>query len=80
MDYVRKNEQNLMANISTTMKNIKKQLHSVVDNGVSYLMLCSEAKENCFWGVDSFRMVEELPFDAIFGPIQKIVHNSKKLN
>jgi hypothetical protein len=70
-------EQNLRANISTTTREIKKPLLNFIGNRVSYAMLTFERKESCFRGVDSFR-VEVPPLDAIFRPVQKILHNSFK--
>ena len=50
MDYAHKKEQNLTADISTTTKEVKKRLLTVVHNGVGYRLRQVCVKTELFWG------------------------------
>ena len=77
IDWAQKKEQNLTLDISTMTKDIKKRRCNFVNNDVPYIILCFEAEMRCSWWVDAFRM-KVPPFNAIFWPVHKIVHNSFK--
>ena len=72
-----KKEQNLIANILTTTKDVKKWLLNFVHNGVGYGLRQVYDKKSCFGEGVAFR-VKVPPLDAIFWPVRKIAHNSFK--